>query len=288
MRRSAIMIIPLLILGLALAGIACGGGGESPTTTPTSTPAPAVTVIIDAHTQVDAGSEVAVRVSISHVTDFDSYRFDVTYDPAVIKVIGAHGGTEGVSPGILDITTVPVDRWKFATLGQGAIRVLGSVAEIGGVDGSGYLAEIHFSVVGSAGDQSSIDFSNGWLGDFSGEEIAPVNWVGGSVRVVGVAPMPTATPTGQLPSRFYGKVQVNGANVATGTMVAAVIGGDTYVTVTPSIYGSSTYALEIVPPDGMYYAEGTSITFVIADIVANETATWATGGNRPLDLSAAT
>lgn len=287
MRKSAIILIPLLTVGLILGMIGCGGGEEA-TPSPTPTAMPAVAVSIDVHAEVDAGSEVAARVNISHVADFDSYRFDVTYDPDVIEVIGAHGATEGVTTGVMDTTRIPVDRWKFAALGQGAIRVFGSVAEFGGVTGSGYLAEIHFRVVGSASDRSDINFSNGWLGDFSGDEITPVEWVGGSVRVVGVPPTHTPTPIGQLPCRFYGKVQIDGADVPGGTTVSAVIEGDIHTTFTPSIYGTSTYALTIVPTEGLYYAEQTPITLLIGDLIADQTATWVTGGNFPLDLSAAT
>jgi hypothetical protein len=93
---------------------------------------------------------------------------------------------------------------------------------------------------------------------------------------------------GQLPCRFYGAVQLDGADVPDGTEIAAVIEGDTYTMSTPSIYGSSTYALQIAPPAEVIYSDGTSITFVIGGYVADQIGNWVTGGNLSLDLSAST
>lgn len=89
----------------------------------------------------------------------------------------------------------------------------------------------------------------------------------------------------QLPCRFHGTVQIDGANVADDTVITATISGDTYTASTPSPYGDSTYWLEIAPPEGTNYAEGTTVTFKIGTSAAEQTATWEAGGNKELNLS---
>jgi hypothetical protein len=75
-------------------------------------------------------------------------------------------------------------------------------------------------------------------------------------------------------------------NVSDGTIIKAVIEGNDYIATTPAIYGNATYAIEIVPPDGVQYMDGTQIAFYIGNITAAETGIWETGGNFRLDLSA--
>jgi len=101
-------------------------------------------------------------------------------------------------------------------------------------------------------------------------------------------PIPTPVPTlsTEPPCRFHGTVKLNGANVADGTIIKAIIDGDEYTTTTPAVYGPSTYALKIVPAVG--YAEGTAITFMIGAYTATQTGSWETGGNIELNLTAST
>lgn len=103
-------------------------------------------------------------------------------------------------------------------------------------------------------------------------------------------PTPVRTPVPTLgtepPCRFHGTVKLNGANVAGGTIIKAIIDGDEYTTTTPAVYGPSTYAIKIVPAVG--YAEGTAITFMIGAYTATQTGSWETGGNIELNLTAST
>ena len=73
-----------------------------------------------------------------------------------------------------------------------------------------------------------------------------------------------------------------------GDVIITSIEGDTYAASTPSLYGSSTYALKITPPQGVIYPDGTNITFVIDGYVADQIGNWVTGCNLLLDLSAST
>jgi hypothetical protein len=87
----------------------------------------------------------------------------------------------------------------------------------------------------------------------------------------------------EIPSRFHGTVTVNGSAVDDGTVITATVGGDTYTTTTPSVYGASTYMLEIQP--AMQYADDTPVTFMIGDRAADQTASWLKGSNQEVDLS---
>lgn len=144
-----------------------------------------ITVRIDApDEQVDAGSEFVARVSITEVTDLDSFQFDISYDPSVIEVSDVTGG-------LIGSTSVPVDMWGFVPSGtQGTIRVLGNMAGFTGVTGSGYLAEIHFHVTGSAGSTSDMTFSDGTLVDTMAAYIPVAQWLGDSVAVYGTPTQP--------------------------------------------------------------------------------------------------
>lgn len=72
-----------------------------------------------------------------------------------------------------------------------------------------------------------------------------------------------------------------------GTVITGIVESDEHTTTTPAVYGPSTYALEIRPPEGASY-EGATVTFMIDDLVAEQTGTWVTGGNIMLNLSAVT
>jgi len=87
----------------------------------------------------------------------------------------------------------------------------------------------------------------------------------------------------QLPCAFHGTVQVSGANVADGTVIAATIGNDTYTTTT----SNSTYRVVIAQPEGKSY-DGLTATFKIGSDTAKETGTWQMGGNVAINLTKGT
>jgi hypothetical protein len=88
-----------------------------------------------------------------------------------------------------------------------------------------------------------------------------------------------------LPCRFHGTVLLDGEDVAGNTTITATIGNDTYTTQTPSVYGASTYLLEIAPEEGTQYTAGETITFMIGARAADQTSAWETGGNIELNLT---
>jgi hypothetical protein len=88
-----------------------------------------------------------------------------------------------------------------------------------------------------------------------------------------------------LPCRVHGTVLLDGEDVAGNTTITATIGNDTYTTQTPSVYGASTYLLEIAPEEGTQYTAGETITFMIGARAADQTSAWETGGNIELNLT---
>ena len=87
------------------------------------------------------------------------------------------------------------------------------------------------------------------------------------------------------PCRFYGTVTVDGAAVADGTVITAMIEGDQLTTATPAEgYSTSTYAIKIGVDTE--YTEGATVTFMIGDRAAAQTGTWAKGANIEVNLSA--
>ena len=87
----------------------------------------------------------------------------------------------------------------------------------------------------------------------------------------------------QLPCAFHGTVQVNGANVADGTVITATIGNGTYTATT----SDSTYKIVIAQPEGKSY-EGLTVTFMIGSATAAQTGTWQMGGNVAVNLTKGT
>ncbi|MFQ5925384.1 MAG: cohesin domain-containing protein [Dehalococcoidia bacterium] len=128
-------------------------------------------VTIEAPNAVDV--QFTARVGIGNVTDFDAANYDVSFDPAVLQVID-------VTPGLIGGTTIPADMWGVIT--PSTIRVIHNIPGVLGATGSGYLAEIHFSVLGVVGESSTITLSNGVIGDIYANELL-ATWIGDSVSV---------------------------------------------------------------------------------------------------------
>jgi hypothetical protein len=116
-------------------------------------------VNISAPAKVPQGGEFTARVNLSNVRNFKAYLIQINYNQNVIQVAGVEGGSEGVTDGLIDNSTIQVDGWLFYPAGapRGSIRIAGQLeppAE--GVSGSGYLLEVHFIVLGETGQSSII------------------------------------------------------------------------------------------------------------------------------------
>jgi hypothetical protein len=124
---------------------------------------------------VPPGANFTVNVNISQVENFDACNYDVSFNPSVLRL-------DNVSVGQIGATIVPVDTWNETTQGTGIYRIVQNIPGIRGVSGSGYLAVLHFRVIGSGGQSSNINLTNGVLGNTSANAI-PALWTGGMVSV---------------------------------------------------------------------------------------------------------
>ncbi len=140
-----------------------------------------VTVSIDAPAEAAPGSDFTANVNISEVVDFDAGQYDVSFDASVLRL-------DNVTSGLIGSTTIPVDIYN--EISSGTWRIIQNVPGLSGVNGSGYLAVLHFHVIGSNGDSSTISLSNGVLSNNLAEEIL-ATWVGDSVDVV-TPPVPVS------------------------------------------------------------------------------------------------
>jgi antitoxin (DNA-binding transcriptional repressor) of toxin-antitoxin stability system len=159
----------LNILGIVtILALLVGGGVALPVAA-----IPEVTVSIDTPAQVSPDSDFTVNINISEVTDFDACNYDVSFDTSVLRL-------DNVTSGLIGSTTIPVD--VYNEISSGTYRVIQNVPGLSGATGSGYLAVLYFHVVGSEGDSSPINLSNGMIANNLAEEIT-ATWVGGSVEV---------------------------------------------------------------------------------------------------------
>jgi len=171
-----VIVIVALVLGVVVAAPAVAAD---------------VTVSVDAPAEVSPGSDFTVNLNITEVTGFDACNYDVTYDSAVLRL-------DSVAPGLVGETTIPVD--VYNEIGAGTYRVIQNVPGISGVTGSGYLAVLHFHVLGTEGDSSAIALSNGMIASNLAQEII-ATWAGGSVAIVDATPpVVTITPLSPDPT----------------------------------------------------------------------------------------
>jgi hypothetical protein len=131
-----------------------------------------VEVRICAPDELALDSDFTAGISIGEVVDFDGCYYDIIFDASVLCL-------DDVTSGLIGSTTISVETyWEVS---PGTWRVVQSIPGATGVTGSGYLAVLHFGVVGSLGDSSDISLS-GSLYDTMAEEI-PATWVSDAVDV---------------------------------------------------------------------------------------------------------
>ncbi|MGB6872793.1 MAG: BACON domain-containing carbohydrate-binding protein [Dehalococcoidia bacterium] len=189
----------IVSLGLALALLPLSITGANGT----------VTVGIDAPAEVNPGSSFVADVTVDYVENYNICGFDVTYDENIITVTDVTGGeidghTVVVEPG--DWVYIPPD-----TVDTGRIRVIATTpaAPAPGVTGTGYLAQIHFEVLGSGGSTS----------DITPEEVGMYDWQANLISTttedhsVQVS-LPTEPTIAFNPKRFTFLATAGGANPA--------------------------------------------------------------------------
>ena len=136
-------------------------------------------VIIGVPVTVNAPETVSgtfnATIDIYNVADLDSGQFDLSFNSSVVNVSDVHDGNIGS-------TTVPISDWRF--MDADTIRVLFDLPDGDLVSGSGSLATVNFEMIGSVGDTSILDISNGKLFDLDtyGDGI-PATWTDCEVAV---------------------------------------------------------------------------------------------------------
>jgi len=97
-----------------------------------------VEVQVTAPEEVVSGSDFTAKLEVDDLVDLDSFQVDIVYDPDKLAIVDVTNGEIGSTP-------IPIDMWGFIPPRiQGRARILGNIAGVPGVSGSGYLAEIHF------------------------------------------------------------------------------------------------------------------------------------------------
>ena len=109
---------------------------------------------VNAPAEVLTGSNFTATVDIGSVTNFDATNYDISFNPAVLRL-------DDVTDGNIGGTAVPVDIWNETS--PGIVTIVEDVPGLTGVNGTGYLAVLHFAVLGSVGQTSNVTLSSGIL-----------------------------------------------------------------------------------------------------------------------------
>ncbi|MFC2004947.1 cohesin domain-containing protein [Chloroflexota bacterium] len=175
MRREA-GTITRLVFGVVLISMVAWGGVLPQVAPAFADASNGVQVSIDAVDEVAPETDFIVNVDITQVTDFDACNYDVSFDPAVLRL-------DSVTSGNISGTIIPIEVWN--EIGPGRYTIIQNVPGLSGISGSGYLAVLHFHVIGSHEQGSEISLSNGMLSSNLAAGIL-ATWSGGLVQVVSV------------------------------------------------------------------------------------------------------
>ena len=136
------------------------------------------TVSINAPPSVVTGGDFTVTIDISDIVNLDACNYEVSFDPTILRL-------DYVTSGIIHGNLIPVVGWSEKY--SGTYGIVQDIPGVSGVSGSGYLATLHFHVIGSEGDSSNILLANGILSNTLGVEISAI-WVGDLVNIFSVVP----------------------------------------------------------------------------------------------------
>lgn len=142
-----------------------------------------VAVSIDAPGEVAKGTTFIARVTITNVTNLNAWNYDVVFSKRVLEVANVGGGEVGGKP------ILPGESNWVVT--DGRLKAVNTVPGISTINGSGYLSEIEFRVIGEVNDIGSIELQDGTLSSDMAVRI-PASW--GSDLVVVVEPTISLEP----------------------------------------------------------------------------------------------
>ena len=136
-------------------------------------PQKGVAITVEAPSRVNTNSDFEATIEINRVKDFDGANFNVTFDPAVIRL-------DNVTAGKIGDTSIPIVGYNQRN--PGTYTVVQNIPGVPGLNGSGTLAVLHFHVVGTAGQTTNITLSNGSLSDILSKSII-ATWKGDSIII---------------------------------------------------------------------------------------------------------
>jgi len=166
-----ILVSVLLIIGVV--GIEASQAYATPDkwdpagtgTTPTGVPdtQSLTTVTVNAPDQGLPDTDFTVTIEIDSVNDLHAIQYDITFDSSVLRL-------DDITGGLIDSTMFPVPTGDISPreLIPGHWRVV-QFLETDTVNGSGYLSALHFHVIGSPGESSMIELSDGIVSSIDGE-----------------------------------------------------------------------------------------------------------------------
>ncbi len=205
-----------------------------------------VTVSINAPAEVRAGDNFTAIVVIAQVQDFGACNYNVSFNAAVLQL-------DDVTSGNISGTTIPVDIWN--QVGSGNFTIVQNVPGLAGVNGAGYLAILHFHVIGPPGQSSNITLSDGVLSDSqpNPSEI-PATWLGAVVQItydltISIIGNGTVSPSAGVHSYPAG-VSVNITGTAASGWAFGYWSGDASGTANP-IRVTMNSSMNITAPDTM-------------------------------------
>ena len=142
---------------------------------------------------VDVGETVAVNVHIEDVSDLYGFDLQISFDPAVLEVVDADSGKDGVQIQPGDFISPDFPAQNAVDQANGVIKfTITQAAPSQPASGSGTLATITFK--GKAEGNTSIHFDSAMFSNQDGGAIT-VSAEDGSLTVgAGATPEPTETP----------------------------------------------------------------------------------------------
>jgi len=134
------------------------------------------------------GEQVCIQVDIANVTDLYAISFDLSYDATVLDYNGIYSEGSFLNEGVTDPPTTQMQAALLDGVPGQLVVGITRLEEIGGISGSGDLAEVCFDVIGASCTFSAVSFSNQLLeGPALGSEIT-ASWIDTSLDVELPAP----------------------------------------------------------------------------------------------------
>ena len=142
-------------------------------------------VHMEAPKNIASDTDFTADVYITYTENFNTARLEMVFNQSVLQVQGVTGGRlHEIDPGVsAEFHPISISSWNSSIPGR--LQIDGSIASGGNVSGAGYLAKVHFYVIGVEGQKSPIAFdaSQSWLRDAGTGDIG-VTWGNDSVAVV--------------------------------------------------------------------------------------------------------